>query len=426
MPTIEFKITEGKAPFFAEILEGGIPLVYCPTIGTWFFNDVECGVSYTIRVTDAENCTVEFQAECECTTTVEPTTTEAPTTTSEPTTTVIEELPCNYYDTEYFTPFVTQKNYTLGADTGVVELYFNFFDIPARIVIEFDEGNVIDTGYRGNPAYQTQLNTALTSLGEPPVVISNTREGRLYFDKETATESAVMYIYAPIGGAVVAYSLKCPADPVFTATFTNYVCEQEEYVPTTTIELTTTSEATTTEQPVTTEEVTTTGITTTEDITTTGEVTTTEAILNPSHLERSGINQPGPCGYPEEYPLSDNGLSLSPDLIVETFYLSTITLSDLDYIEITSLTIDEGLSVTYDSSSVSVSQIIYANGSQWVWADGPVEIIRQEEGGNDLQIVVKFKIKLFGYQISEEVTATLIFGGCDSPPTTTEEVTTTI
>jgi len=106
--------------------------------------------------------------------------------------------------------YPTIQAVTLGSDTGVVTLDFDAFGIPDKFVVKFDGVIVIDTGYRGQPQYQNQLNNALIALGEPTEVISGGPSGSLTFNKTTATTTATVEVYAPISGTGWNFNLGCP------------------------------------------------------------------------------------------------------------------------------------------------------------------------------------------------------------------------
>ncbi len=255
MPSIVFNITKGQPPFTAEVLNNGVPIMYIPTTGTWTIDVPEReDKTYTIKVTDAKNCVVEFIASCQ-----EITTTEATTTEQEITTTLPEpEFLCNFQDFFYVseeTEFVTENNWNLGADAGWVQLAYNIHHRPIKIVVEYLGSEVINTGYVGDIAYQNALDIALTNLGEPTEAIVPIKQGiKMFFKSLSDPASAVLKIYSPIVDATMVYELRCPADEIYKIVFEDYVCVEvyvEEPVTTTeqtTEELTTTSELTTTEE----------------------------------------------------------------------------------------------------------------------------------------------------------------------------------
>jgi hypothetical protein len=108
------------------------------------------------------------------------------------------------------TSYPTIQNVTLGSDTGVVELNYQAYSVPDKFVVEFDGVEVINTGYRGDSFYQTQLNNALAALGEPAETIQGTKLGTLTFNKTTATTTAIVKVYAPMSGTGWNFTLGCP------------------------------------------------------------------------------------------------------------------------------------------------------------------------------------------------------------------------
>lgn len=241
MPAIIFNISSGAAPFLAEVVGEAIPIQYIPTLGTYYFDVDDCG-DYTIKITDAKDCVVTIAASCACsTTTTETTTTSTPEGT---TTTTLEGVPCNYVYNYYRAGYVETFEIDLGTDTGNSVLEFNTYGIPSKIIVNFDGADVIDTGYRGNTAYQTLLNTRLTTLGQPTEVIAGDADGSAYFYKGTATSVAYVSVYSPILGAVTRFILGCLEATTTTTTNTTTTS-----TTTTTTEIgttTTTEEATTT------------------------------------------------------------------------------------------------------------------------------------------------------------------------------------
>ena len=228
MPTIVYSIAGGYPPFIVEVVGEAIPIQYRASAGTYTIDLPECG-TYNIRITDAMDCVDEFEAICPCPTTTT-TTTLAPTTT----TTTYEEYPCGFPISFYGTEFITIYDVYVGADTGWLALEYNIFNIPAKIIVEYGGAEVMNTTYRGNSSYQTALNTALTALGLPTETIDTDKESIEYYEKTDAGEYVRIYIYSPIAGATIDFTLKCPVDADFAVTYLSYVCVEEEETTTTT------------------------------------------------------------------------------------------------------------------------------------------------------------------------------------------------
>ena len=108
----------------------------------------------------------------------------------------------------------------LGSDIGSVSLQFNASDSPDRFTVEFDGVVVIDTGYRGNPIYQGQLNTALAALGAAPARITPPDSGSVSFTKSNAFPTAILKVYSPLDPAAWTAIVSCVSavTPVPTAT----------------------------------------------------------------------------------------------------------------------------------------------------------------------------------------------------------------
>ena len=228
MPTIVYSIAGGFPPFIVEVVGEAIPIQYRASAGTYTIDLPDCG-TYNIRITDAMDCVDEFEAICPCPTTTT-TTTLAPTTT----TTTYEEYPCGFPISFYGTEFITIYDIYVGADTGWLALEYNIFNIPAKIIVEYGGTEVMNTTYRGNSSYQTALNTALTALGLPTETIDTDKESIEYYEKTDAGEYVRIYIYSPIAGATIDFTLKCPVDADFEVTYLSYVCVEEDETTTTT------------------------------------------------------------------------------------------------------------------------------------------------------------------------------------------------
>ena len=99
---------------------------------------------------------------------------------------------------------------SLGTATGIVTLDFFADNAPDKFIVEFDGVEVINTGYRGNTANQTQLNEYLALKGLPPETIQGVGLGATTFQKTTATTTATVKVYAPIPGTYWTYTLQCP------------------------------------------------------------------------------------------------------------------------------------------------------------------------------------------------------------------------
>lgn len=111
----------------------------------------------------------------------------------------------------------------LGTDTGEVAFKWATGEVPDKAEVWFDGVKVIDTGYTGQLSYQSALDAALTSLGDPTETISVTRgsvsasyetlQDFYSFTKGTATTTAEVRVYAPLTPTNWTFSLQCPATP---------------------------------------------------------------------------------------------------------------------------------------------------------------------------------------------------------------------
>tara|TARA_R110001606_G_C15382953_1_gene650642 strand:- start:504 stop:1340 length:837 start_codon:yes stop_codon:yes gene_type:complete len=124
---------------------------------------------------------------------------------------VVADVPCGAGSQYSGGPAFPQTDIVdLGTATGIVTLDFFGDNVPDKFIVEFDGVEVINTGYRGNSANQTQLNEALAVLGLPPETIQGVGLGTATFQKTTATTTATVKVYAPISGTYWTYTLQCP------------------------------------------------------------------------------------------------------------------------------------------------------------------------------------------------------------------------
>lgn len=125
--------------------------------------------------------------------------------------TAIPTIPCGVASSySGGTSYPTIQQVTLGSDTGVVTLNYNAYSIPDKFVVEFDGVEVINTGYRGDSFYQSQLNSALAYYGDPAETIQGFGSGSATFNKTTATTTATVKVYAPMSGTGWVFDLSCP------------------------------------------------------------------------------------------------------------------------------------------------------------------------------------------------------------------------
>ena len=112
------------------------------------------------------------------------------------------------YDGAQAYPSITEIN--LGAGLGNVVLQAQAFAVPDKFVVMFDGVEVINTGYRGNIGYQTDLNNSLASRGLPPEPIVGDGTVNVSFNKTTSSSIATVYVYAPLGSTGWNFKLNCP------------------------------------------------------------------------------------------------------------------------------------------------------------------------------------------------------------------------
>ena len=216
-------------------------------------------ITTTTTTTTIDENNVEYTVEFECylcqmedITTTTTTSTTAPVTTT--TTTV---------STDCGTPIAGDMAFPeihyidLGSDTGIVTLQIDTLDVPDKFVVEWNGSEVIDTGYRGDAGFQSELYSALAAQGELPELIVGSGTGTFTFNKTTSDPIATVKIYAPIDETEWSFTLSCPGEgpvttttttsteAVYSGTYTDFLCAMEDN-PSITTTSTTTAPVTTT------------------------------------------------------------------------------------------------------------------------------------------------------------------------------------
>jgi hypothetical protein len=152
-------------------------------------------------------------------TTPEPTKTKTPTPTVTPTS--LPTINCNdtvIYDSNVSTNTCCTLDGTilpasgtfqyyvdLGSIVGDVILSFNTYGIPDRFILNWNSQEVINTGFRGSPSYNSELN----SLGYPNVTGSSI--GSVSFSKSATTPNiATLTVDSPLTGAQWTFTISCP------------------------------------------------------------------------------------------------------------------------------------------------------------------------------------------------------------------------
>lgn len=290
------------------------------------------------------------------TTTAGPTT----TTTTAPVTTTTTTVSTDCGETisgEMAFPEIHHIN--LGSSTGVITLTIDTVDVPDKFIVEWNGMEVINTGYRGDSAYQSALYAALIASGADPEIIAGASTGVFTFNKTTADAIATVKVYAPIEETIWSFTLSCAGVATTTTTaqaetflgeYTDFVCEEESDGITTT---------TTTEEPVTTTTSTTTPATTT---------TTTVGIYNISC---------GPDEISGEYaPLTIYVVTLGSDLGNVVLTYDSLDVADRFVVEFegvpvidTGLVTGTGSESFYKDTATTVAVIkVYAPDTETKWS----------------------------------------------------------
>lgn len=145
---------------------------------------------------------------------------------------VLIENPCNnsFFSKNFTTPevsipcgsatsygggegFPNEYLIDLGTDTGDVQLIFDGQSIPDKFTVEWPDGSntiVVDTGYRGQTSYQSDLDAALAARSLPPETITAPGAGTATFTKGTASRFARVRVFSPLPGTSWTFTLGCP------------------------------------------------------------------------------------------------------------------------------------------------------------------------------------------------------------------------
>jgi len=118
----------------------------------------------------------------------------------------------------------------LGSGTGTINFDFNAYTVPDQFQVFWNGSKVIDTGFRGDSSYNSQLN----ALGYPNV--SGPGSGSASFNKTLASPTtALVVVTAPIVGTAWEFLMGCPPiapTPSNTGTPTNTPTPTQTRTPT--------------------------------------------------------------------------------------------------------------------------------------------------------------------------------------------------
>lgn len=107
-----------------------------------------------------------------------------------------------------------EQTWNLGSGTGIVTVHFFSYGYPDRLQVYFDGNVILNTGYRGNASYQTDLNNDLASYGSASEYIAGSRVLTASFFKNSATTTAKVQVFGPGSGTKWDYWISCPGQPI--------------------------------------------------------------------------------------------------------------------------------------------------------------------------------------------------------------------
>lgn len=107
--------------------------------------------------------------------------------------------------------FPYEQVIVFGNATGTVTMNFDAIGIPDRFQVFYNGTMVIDTGYRGDGGYQTELNTALQQRWQQPQTIQGGASGSVTFSKNQAdVTTCLVKVYAPLANTEWNFTMSCP------------------------------------------------------------------------------------------------------------------------------------------------------------------------------------------------------------------------
>ena len=99
------------------------------------------------------------------------------------------------------------------SENGVVDFDWTTGNIPDKFIIVQDDVVLLDTGYRGDTSYQSDLDTELASRGLPSETIISGTSGTETFTI-TSDEPLLVYVYAPLTGTGWYFTTNCPLNSI--------------------------------------------------------------------------------------------------------------------------------------------------------------------------------------------------------------------
>ena len=233
---------------------------------------------YLCKLADNPDVTTTSTTAAPTTTT---STTAAPTTT---TTTMVAN--CGDWVTGgYGYPQIYEI--VVGSTPGQVVFEFDSVLVPDRYVVEYNNGDSFDSGYRGDSSFQNILSDALAALGQPDAQISGSVSGSVILNHTGVSQIIKVTVYAPVEETEWMFKVNCVSQ-ISTTTTTAATTTSTTVAATTTATAAPTT-TTTTAAPTTT--------TTTVAATTTTVAATTTTTAAPTTTTTTAAALATSCGY---------------------------------------------------------------------------------------------------------------------------------
>ena len=216
----------GNSGYDNQLISAGYPAVSGPGNGAISFNKTSSSpTTITVIITAPLNGTAwSFIVNCPTPFTQTPTPTPTKTPTPTPTTSAPEVITLNKNCGETVSSVTGGKSthtiyLEVGTEIGDIVLDYKAYTIPDKFEVFWDGNKVIDTGFRGDPSYNSQL------ISDGYTSVSGPGNGSVSFNKSKSLPSTVtVVVLAPFNGTAWDFILNCPTTP-FNIINQNITCD---------------------------------------------------------------------------------------------------------------------------------------------------------------------------------------------------------